>query len=65
MDYTSNRLARRDEDDRLRVVVLMPKIEAEAIDRWGVPAGMTSRTSAIRFLLQQGLEAVKAKEHRQ
>lgn len=52
-------------DDLLRVVVLMPKDEAEAIDGWGIPAGMPSRTSAVRFLLKKGLESVKAQEHRQ
>lgn len=52
-------------DDLLRVVVLMPKDEAEAIDGWGIPAGHPSRTSAVRFLLKKGLESVKAQEHRQ
>ena len=42
-----------------RIVVQMPKDEADAIDDWGIPAGMTSRTSAIRFLLKKGLEAVQ------
>jgi len=49
----------------LRVVVLMPKDEADAIDGWGIPAGMPSRTSAVRFLLKKGLETVKAQESRQ
>jgi metal-responsive CopG/Arc/MetJ family transcriptional regulator len=60
-----NKGYRRTDDERLRVVVVMPKDEADAIDEWGVPAGMASRTSAIRFLLRQGLEAVRAKDHRQ
>lgn len=49
--------------DCLRLVVQMPKDEADAIDGWGIPAGMTSRTSAVRFLLKAGLEAVKAEKN--
>ena len=49
----------------LRVVVLMPKNEADAIDEWGVPAGMPSRTSAVRFLLKKGLETLQAEQARQ
>lgn len=49
----------------LRVVVLMPKNEADAIDKWGVPAGMPSRTSAVRFLLKKGLETLRAEQARQ
>ena len=48
------------DDGPLRVVVLMSKEEADAIDEWGVPAGMPSRTSAIRFLLKRGLETLRA-----
>ena len=47
-----------------RVVVVMPKAEADAIDGWGVPAGMPNRTSAVRHLLRKGLETVKAQEAR-
>ena len=43
-----------------RVVVLMPISEVELIDKWGGPAGMASRTAAIRHLLTKGLEAVAA-----
>lgn len=53
---------RSDPDGTLRVVVIMPKNEADAIDGWGIPAGMPSRTSAVRFLLRKGLEAV-AQDH--
>lgn len=38
-----------------RVVIEMPKEEVEAVDRWGVPAGMESRTAAVRELLRRGL----------
>jgi hypothetical protein len=51
--------------ESLRVVVHMPKDEADAIDGWGIPAGMPSRTSTVRFLLKKGLESVKAQENRQ
>ena len=51
--------------ESLRVVVHMPKDEADAIDGWGIPAGMPSRTSAVRFLLKKGLETVRAQENRQ
>lgn len=52
---------RRSHDaETLRIVVLMPKSEADAADQWGVPAGMTSRTSAVRFLLRKGLETLQA-----
>jgi metal-responsive CopG/Arc/MetJ family transcriptional regulator len=51
-------------DGAQRVVVVMPKDEAEAVDEWGIPAGMPSRTSAVRFLLRKGLEAIKAQENR-
>lgn len=43
-----------------RVVVLLPKEETEAVDAWGVPAGMPSRTAAIRHLIRKGLEAMAA-----
>jgi len=50
---------RRDrEEEQSRVVVVMPKEEADAIDAWGVPAGMPSRTSAVRFLVKKGLESL-------
>lgn len=48
-----------------RVVVLMPKGEADAVDEWGIPAGMLNRTPAVRYLLRKGLDAVKAQENRQ
>lgn len=41
-----------------RVVLNLPKEELEAVDGWGVPAGMPSRTATIRELLKRGLEAV-------
>lgn len=46
----------------IRVVVLMPKSEIEAIDGWGLPAGMESRSAAIRALIKAGLAAEKSRE---
>jgi hypothetical protein len=45
-----------------RVVVLMSDDDTKAVDNWGIPAGMPSRTAAVRYLLKQGLGAVIAKE---
>ena len=60
----NSRYGRGSRENASRVVVIMPKEETDAVDNWGVPAGMTSRTSAIRFLLRKGLEAVRAEETR-
>lgn len=46
-----------------RVVVLLPGDEMDAIDRWGIPAGMPSRTAAVRFLLKRGLETLQSHEN--
>ena len=45
------------EDKPVRVVIQMPKDEVDAIDLWGVPAGMPSRNAAVRRLLKDGLRA--------
>lgn len=42
----------------LRVVAQIPKEEIQAVDSWGVSAGMESRSAAIRALLRKGLGAV-------
>lgn len=42
-----------------RVVFLLPEEELSRIDAWGGPAGMASRSQAIRELIKAGL-AVKA-----
>lgn len=56
--YARNRGAAKGGDSGIqRVVVLMPKDEVEAVDGWGVPAGMESRTAAVRMLVKKGLEA--------
>lgn len=46
-------------EDKARVIFEIPKEELAAIDGWGVPAGMPSRTATIRALIQRGLEAVQ------
>lgn len=38
-----------------RVVVLLPESQIEQVDNWGGPAGMRSRTDAIRNLLDRAL----------
>ncbi len=44
------------------MVVMMPRLEAEAVDEWATPAGMPSRTSAVKYLLKRGLETIRAEE---
>ncbi len=44
-------------------VPLTPEVIRQ-IDEWGVPAGMASRTSAIRALLIRGLEATRGDGNR-
>lgn len=57
---TAYRQSFRQGKQRVRVVIEMPKEEVEAVDRWGVPAGMPSRNAALRRLLQEGLKAAPA-----
>ncbi len=45
-----------------RVVILMPKDEVDAIDSWGIPAGMPSRTATVRHLLKTALERLARSE---
>ncbi|MCH4541526.1 hypothetical protein [Ochrobactrum sp. A-1] len=45
-----------------RIVFLVDSEVLDQIDGWGVPAGMPSRSHAIRALLIRGLEAVKSNE---
>lgn len=47
-----------------RVVLMVSTELLVAIDAWGVPAGMRSRTAAINELIKRGMEAV-ANEQRQ
>ncbi len=42
----------------VRVVIQLPREEVEAIDLWGVPAGMPSRNAAVRQLVKDGLRTV-------
>lgn len=43
--------------DVVRVIVEFERIDVQAIDDWGVPAGMTNRSAAIRAIIKKGLEA--------
>lgn len=45
-------------EPQARIIMVLPKQEVDAIDAWGGPAGMPSRTSAVRHLIQKGLEAI-------
>jgi hypothetical protein len=58
MQAASEGYRRRTIEDQARVVVLMPREEAVAIDAWAIPAGQSSRSAAIRLLLKKGLEAL-------
>ena len=40
-----------------RLVVALPDEEIRAIDAWGIPAGMESRTHAVRALIRKGLDS--------
>jgi metal-responsive CopG/Arc/MetJ family transcriptional regulator len=60
MPVTDNGSYRRATPDQARVVVVMPKEETEKIDNWAIPAGMASRSAAIRLLLKTGLETLTA-----
>lgn len=58
----SDPYARNRENDGkyLRIVTQIPKAEIDAVDGWGVSAGMGSRSAAIRTLIRKGLESVEA-----
>lgn len=42
-----------------RVVFMTRPADLEAVDNWGVSAGMRSRGETLRTLVQRGLEASK------
>lgn len=50
----------RRREPKIRLVTVLPTTEVEAIDAWGVPNGMESRTAAIRHLIKFALELKKA-----
>jgi len=58
MQIAADGYRRRPVEDQARIVVLMPRNEALAIDAWAIPAGHSSRSAAIRLLLKKGLEAL-------
>lgn len=62
---TPYKQARTAEGRQVRVVIQMPKDEVEAIDLWGVPAGMPSRNAAVRQLVKDGLRTVSQRPTRE
>ncbi|MFT9067599.1 MAG: hypothetical protein ABF420_06100 [Acetobacter syzygii] len=50
----------RQKEPKTRLVTVILTAEIEAIDEWGVPNGMESRTATIRYLLKFALEQKKA-----
>lgn len=50
----------RRKEPKTRLVTVLPTAEVEAIDEWGVPNGMESRTATIRYLIKFALEQKKA-----
>lgn len=53
----------RHKESKMRLVAVLPTAEVEAIDAWGVPNGMESRTATIRHLIKFALEQKKAPGH--
>lgn len=45
-----------------RLIVVTPLEQVQAIDSWGVEAGMPSRTATILHLLKRGLKAVQSEK---
>lgn len=42
-----------------RILVNLEPAEIDAVDAWAVPAGQTSRSEALRMLIQAGLVALR------
>ena len=53
---TPYRVGRTSEGKPVRIVIQMPREEVDAIDLWGVPAGMPSRNAAVRKLVRDALK---------
>lgn len=60
--YNQNRTPSK---DLVRVVVELDESLVEAVDGWGIPAGMKSRVAAIRSLLTKALEKEAINEKQQ
>lgn len=54
---------RRDKESICRLITEITVEEMKAIDDWGIPAGMPSRTATVRHLLRKGLETERASGH--
>ena len=46
--------------DVVRVVAELPTDQVKLVDAWAIPAGVPSRTAAIKELLTRGLQTVQA-----
>lgn len=58
--YKGARMAEyRSKTERVRVIAEMPPDLVDKIDAWGIPAGMRSRTDAIKHLVLSGLAAAE------
>jgi metal-responsive CopG/Arc/MetJ family transcriptional regulator len=55
----SNRYAkaRAKREKPIRVVVLMPRRELDAMDDWAIRKGIDNRSGAVRKLISKGLSA--------
>jgi len=49
--------ARREREKPQRLVVVLPEADLIRIDKWGVAAGKTCRSEAVRDLLNKSLES--------
>ncbi len=49
--------ARREREKPQRLVVALPQADLVRIDNWGITAGKTSRSDAVRELLNKSLDA--------
>jgi metal-responsive CopG/Arc/MetJ family transcriptional regulator len=56
MRQTPYAAARRERDKPQRLVVILPQADLVRIDNWGVAAGKSCRSDAVRDLLNKGLE---------
>jgi hypothetical protein len=47
-----------------RILLVLEQPDIEAVDAWAVPAGLPSRSDALRALVRRGLKAERAAEKR-
>jgi hypothetical protein len=56
------RAARTSTQERAKLVCKLPHRKLEAVDEFGVAAGMPSRTATVRRLQREGLKAANGDE---